>query len=81
MPSRNGSFAQPAPSVSTGYSSSTAATSSEFAHLTGHTTKEIAAMLVISIKTVDRHRTNMLEKLRMRDRVELTRYAISPGTD
>jgi DNA-binding NarL/FixJ family response regulator len=42
----------------------------------GHTSKEIAAMLVISIRTVDRHRTNMLEKLGMRDRVELTRYAI-----
>jgi DNA-binding NarL/FixJ family response regulator len=45
----------------------------------GHTSKEIAAMLVISIKTVDRHRTNMLEKLGMRDRVELTRYAIRMG--
>jgi DNA-binding NarL/FixJ family response regulator len=59
----------------------TAATSSEFAHPTGHTSKEIAAMLVISIKTVDRHRTNMLGKLRMRDRVELTGCAISPETD
>jgi DNA-binding NarL/FixJ family response regulator len=45
----------------------------------GQTSKEIAAMLVISIKTVDRHRTNMLEKLGMRDRVELTRYAIRRG--
>jgi DNA-binding NarL/FixJ family response regulator len=45
----------------------------------GHTSREIAAMLVISIKTVDRHRTNMLEKLGMRDRVELTRYAIRRG--
>jgi DNA-binding NarL/FixJ family response regulator len=45
----------------------------------GHTSKEIAVMLVISIKTVDRHRTNMLEKLGMRDRVELTRYAIRRG--
>ncbi len=45
----------------------------------GHTSKEIAAMLVISIKTVDRHRTNMLQKLGMRDRVELTRYAIRRG--
>jgi DNA-binding NarL/FixJ family response regulator len=34
---------------------------------------------VISIKTVDRHRTNMLDKLGMRDRVELTRYAIRRG--
>jgi DNA-binding NarL/FixJ family response regulator len=42
----------------------------------GHTSDEIAELLVISRKTVDRHRANMLEKLRMRDRVELTRYAI-----
>jgi DNA-binding NarL/FixJ family response regulator len=45
----------------------------------GHTSKEIAQMLVISIKTVDRHRMNMLDKLGMRDRVELTRYAIRRG--
>ena len=45
----------------------------------GHTSKEIAGMLVISIKTVERHRANMLEKLGMRDRVELTRYAIRRG--
>jgi DNA-binding NarL/FixJ family response regulator len=45
----------------------------------GHTSRKIAAMLVISVKTVDRHRTNMLEKLGMRDRVELTRYAIRRG--
>ncbi len=45
----------------------------------GHTSKEIAKLLVISVKTVDRHRTNMLEKLGMRDRVDLTRYAIRRG--
>jgi DNA-binding NarL/FixJ family response regulator len=45
----------------------------------GHTSDEIAGMLVISRKTVDRHRANMLEKLGMRDRVELTRYAIRRG--
>lgn len=44
-----------------------------------HTSKEIAEMLVISVKTVERHRANMLEKLAMRDRVELTRYAIRRG--
>ena len=44
-----------------------------------HSSKEIAEMLVISIKTVDRHRANILEKLGMRDRVELTRYAIRRG--
>jgi DNA-binding NarL/FixJ family response regulator len=45
----------------------------------GHTSDEIAELLVISRKTVDRHRANMLEKLGMRDRVDLTRYAIRRG--
>jgi DNA-binding NarL/FixJ family response regulator len=45
----------------------------------GHTSDEIAELLVISRKTVDRHRANMLAKLGMRDRVELTRYAIRRG--
>lgn len=45
----------------------------------GHTSKEIAAMLVVSVKTVERHRANVLEKLGLRDRVQLTRYAIRQG--
>jgi DNA-binding NarL/FixJ family response regulator len=44
-----------------------------------HTSKEIANELFISIKTVERHRQNILDKLGMRDRVELTRYAIRRG--
>jgi DNA-binding NarL/FixJ family response regulator len=44
-----------------------------------NTSKEIAEQLFISIKTVERHRQNILDKLGMRDRVELTRYAIRRG--
>jgi DNA-binding NarL/FixJ family response regulator len=42
----------------------------------GHTTQEIARILVISPRTVDRHRENLLAKLNLRNRVELARYAI-----
>ncbi len=45
----------------------------------GHSTREIAEILVISEKTVERHRANTLEKLGMRDRVDITRYAIRRG--
>jgi DNA-binding NarL/FixJ family response regulator len=45
----------------------------------GYTSDEIAETLVISRKTVDRHRANILEKLGMRDRVDLTRYAVRRG--
>ena len=44
-----------------------------------YTSKQIANALFISVKTVDRHRQNILDKLGMRDRVELTRYAIRRG--
>jgi DNA-binding NarL/FixJ family response regulator len=45
----------------------------------GHNNRQIAGALTISEKTVERHRANMLGKLGMRDRVELTRYAIRRG--
>jgi DNA-binding NarL/FixJ family response regulator len=45
----------------------------------GYSGREIADELVISQKTVDRHRSNILEKLGLRDRVDLTRYAIRRG--
>jgi DNA-binding NarL/FixJ family response regulator len=44
-----------------------------------HTTDQIAELLTISPRTVERHRENILSKLGMRDRVELTRYAIRRG--
>jgi DNA-binding NarL/FixJ family response regulator len=43
------------------------------------TSDAIALELGISRRTVDRHRENILAKLGMRDRVELTRYAIRRG--
>ena len=45
----------------------------------GYSSKEIATALTISLKTVERHRANVLGKLGMRDRTELTRYAIRAG--
>lgn len=45
----------------------------------GHTSREIADLLFISVKTVERHRANLLQKLGLRDRLELTRYAIRAG--
>jgi DNA-binding NarL/FixJ family response regulator len=44
-----------------------------------HTSEEIAELLVISPRTVERHRENILAKLGLRDRVQLTRYAIRHG--
>jgi DNA-binding NarL/FixJ family response regulator len=45
----------------------------------GHSSREIARILVISPRTVERHRANVLAKLGMRDRTELTRYAVRAG--
>jgi DNA-binding NarL/FixJ family response regulator len=45
----------------------------------GKSSKEIAELLVLSIKTVERHRADILHRLGMRDRVDLTRYAIRRG--
>ncbi len=45
----------------------------------GHTNREIADKLVISVKTVDRHRENIMRKLNLHSRVALVKYAITKG--
>jgi two-component system response regulator NreC len=45
----------------------------------GYTNREIAEELVISHKTVDRHRENIMRKLNLHSRVELVKYAIEKG--
>jgi DNA-binding NarL/FixJ family response regulator len=45
----------------------------------GHTNKEIADLLVVSIKTVLGHRTKIMEKLDIHNRTELIKYAIRKG--
>jgi two-component system response regulator NreC len=45
----------------------------------GYTNREIGEELVISHKTVDRHRENIMKKLNMHNRVELVKYAIEKG--
>jgi two-component system, NarL family, response regulator NreC len=45
----------------------------------GKTTKEIAAILEVSVKTVDAHRTNLMQKLDLHDVASLTRLAIRLG--
>lgn len=45
----------------------------------GAANKQIAGELNISIKTVEKHRQNLMDKLRIHDTASLTRYAISSG--
>jgi len=45
----------------------------------GYTNREIAEALFISIKTVDRHRENIMNKLDLHNRVALVKYAIEKG--
>jgi DNA-binding NarL/FixJ family response regulator len=45
----------------------------------GHTSQEIADMLVISLKTVLGHRTKIMEKLDIHNRTELIKYAMRKG--
>ena len=45
----------------------------------GLTSREIAAHVYLSIKTVETHRRNIMQKLNMRSIADLTRYAIREG--
>ena len=45
----------------------------------GHTNQEIADMLVLSIKTVQAHRANVMDKLELHDITQLVRFAIRHG--
>jgi DNA-binding NarL/FixJ family response regulator len=45
----------------------------------GFSNKQIAAELIISIKTVEKHRQQVMNKLNIHDVAGLTRYAISKG--
>ncbi len=45
----------------------------------GLTNRQIAAKLMISVKTVQSHRTNIMEKLDLHDRTDLVKYAIRRG--
>ncbi len=45
----------------------------------GYTNREIGEKLTISVKTVDRHRENIMHKLNMNSRVDLVKYAIEKG--
>jgi two-component system response regulator NreC len=45
----------------------------------GLTNPEIADKLVISVKTVDRHRENIMRKLNLHSRIDLVKYALKQG--
>ncbi|MNG42216.1 Oxygen regulatory protein NreC [compost metagenome] len=45
----------------------------------GYANKEIAEQLVISVKTVETHKSNVMEKLGLRTRPELIKYAMKKG--
>jgi DNA-binding NarL/FixJ family response regulator len=45
----------------------------------GHSTLEIARMLVLSPKTIERHKTNLMAKLDIHNRLDLFKYALRKG--
>jgi DNA-binding NarL/FixJ family response regulator len=45
----------------------------------GHSNKEIAALMQVSVKTVETYKSRAMEKLQLRTRVQIVRYAIGCG--
>src|SRR5882724_9888937 len=45
----------------------------------GHSSKEIASSLTLSVRTVEKHRANIMDKIGVRDVASLTRYCIQYG--
>lgn len=45
----------------------------------GHTNKEIASLLGITVKTVETHKTNAMQKLEIGTRADLVRFALAQG--
>jgi two-component system, NarL family, response regulator NreC len=45
----------------------------------GHTNKEIASALGITVKTVETHKTNIMQKLELTSRAELVKFALTQG--
>lgn len=45
----------------------------------GHANKEIAELLMISVKTVESHKTKIMEKIQCKKRSEIVRYALENG--
>jgi DNA-binding NarL/FixJ family response regulator len=45
----------------------------------GHTNQEIASTLYISVRTAETHRAHIMQKLRLKSRADLVRYALDQG--
>lgn len=45
----------------------------------GHSNKEIASHLNLSVKTIEAHKANAMQKLNMKGRIDIVRYAVLRG--
>ena len=45
----------------------------------GYTNKEVGTQLSLSVKTIETHRARLADKLGLRSRADLTRYALEMG--